>query len=848
MSVDVTISLMQTVPRLINQFKPKSYELSLKIQRKQRTFSGLVVISGKVKSKNNKIQLHSKNLEIESVTFDGKSADFKLERDDLLTIEHSNLTVGKHIFVIKFNGLINDSMHGIYPCYYEHKGIRKELLATQFESHHAREVFPCVDEPEAKATFKVTLDTDVEPVVLGNMPIKKQYTDKDRLITNFEDTPIMSSYLLAWVIGDLHKKTTTTNSGVEVNVWATPNNSSESLDFALDIAKKSIEFFDEYFQTPYPLPKCNHVALPDFASGAMENWGLITYREIALLADPKTTSIESKRYIATVIAHELSHQWFGNLVTMKWWDDLWLNESFASLIEYTAIDAIKPEWNVWMDFASFDTVIAFRRDSLAGVQPVKVDVNHPDEIGTLFDGAIVYAKGAHLLQMLQTLIGEDKFRQGLKEYFKTFAYKNTEANDLWKVFSQVSEINVGEFMDKWLTQPNFPVLNVSYSDNKLSISQNSINEEGKSNWPIFLSSNNKTLPSIFENKKADFDLDNKDFKKLRFNMDGRSHFITNYDDMIMGDIFKDLDNNKIPPIGRLQLINELVLLANNGITSSVNIIKALRHFKNETSDQVWDLISIAISELKKFTEQNEKADKQLRKLVGDLVETQYQRLGWNKSNNETEEDTRLRSTILSLALYAKNKDATDKVCHLYKKKQLADLDPDIRNVILSGAVKYAADRNIIDDLLKKYQATDSGELKQSLVYGLTSVQNKEDADKILGLLKDKQFVRTQDLFRWLAYLIRNKHSRTTTWDWIRQNWQWIEDTFSGDKSYDEYPKFIASSLNTKEQLEQYHNFFTPLSKDPALKRAVAIGINEIAKKVRLIEKDGQKVISELLNL
>jgi len=186
----------------------------------------------------------------------------------------------------------------------------------------------------------------------------------------------------------------------------------------LDIAKRSIEFFDDYFQTPYPLPKCDHVALPDFAAGAMENWGLITYREVALLADPVKTSLSNKQYIATVIAHELSHQWFGNLVTMKWWDDLWLNESFASLIEYMAIDVIEPSWDVWMDFASLDVVAAFKRDSLKGVQPVRVDVSHPDEIGTLFDGAIVYAKGAHLLQMLRSFVGEESFRQGLIKYFK----------------------------------------------------------------------------------------------------------------------------------------------------------------------------------------------------------------------------------------------------------------------------------------------------------------------------------------------------------------------------------------------------------------------------------------------
>src|SRR5690606_28324955 len=255
--------------------------------------------------------------------------------------------------------------------------------------------------------------------------------------------------LLAWVTGEMQYKTAQTNSGVEVNIWATPAQRPEALSFALEHSVKSIEFFDAYFGIPYPLAKCDQVALPDFSSGAMENWGLVTYRETALLADPATTTVASKHYIATVISHELSHQWFGNLVTMKWWNNLWLNESFATLMEYIAVDAIHPEWNVWLDFSSNESIMALRRDAIDGVQAVQVDVDHPDEISSLFDGAIVYDKGARVMRMLQEYIGHDAFRAGLASYFEEFAYSNTEADDLWRHLSEASGQNIAHLMNSW---------------------------------------------------------------------------------------------------------------------------------------------------------------------------------------------------------------------------------------------------------------------------------------------------------------------------------------------------------------------------------------------------------------
>lgn len=841
---------MQKVKRLVKRFIPNNYNLSIKLNRIARSFEGTVSITGLAISKENEIIFHCKDLTIISVKVDNKKTDYSCAKNDELIIKHQTVDNKKNKIDIKFCGKITDSMHGLYPCYYKHNSIKKELLATQFESHHAREVFPCIDEPEAKATFNLTLITEKNVIVLGNMPIKKQIEDDCYLKTKFQKTPKMSSYLLAWVVGELHKKTAHTKNGIEVNVWATPAQPASNLDFALDIATRTTDFYDEYFDTPYPLIKCDHVALPDFSSGAMENWGLITYREVLLLADPKTTSISNKQFIAMVISHELSHQWFGNLVTMKWWNDLWLNESFASLIEYTAIDSIEPSWNVWLDFASNEASYALRRDSLEGIQSVKTDVNHPDEINTLFDSAIVYHKGARLLQMLEHFIGEKVFQAGLKKYFKKFAYQNTSADDLWSVFNEITEKNVSALMNPWMIQPGFPVVDISQKKNKIILSQrkmsNDPNNKNDSIWPIPLNSNCPDMPELLETKSLEVTINHE--SPLKLNVGNRVHFITNYDDILLEKIIKQIESGEISPIDRLQLLNEQILLARAGIISNHKLIPLLLAFKNEDNESTWGIIGSAIYELQKFVENDKKAELKLKEITRSLVDKQFKRLGWEVKLDESSKDTKLRAIIIGLVLYSQDKDAIDYSINQFNTKPIEDLDPEIRGLILSAVVKNSDDEIFIDDLLNIYITTDSAELQQDLCNGITSTKNNKIACKLLDNLKDTSVIRIQDTSRWFVYLIRNKHTRVQTWQWLRDNWDFIEKTFGGDKSYDEYPRYAASALKTRYQLEEYVDFFSPLIKVPSLSRIITVGTNEIKNYVELIERDSITVIETLNNL
>lgn len=832
---------MHTVPRLINQFVPENYNLSLDIDRPGRTFRGTATIRGVMKPQTDAITLHSKDLTIDTALIDGKTADFTTGEFDSLTISQDGLAAGTHIIVIGFSGHISDGMHGMYPCYYRYDGEPKELIATQFESHHAREAFPCIDEPEAKATFDLTLTTETGVTVLGNLHPVNSQEDNGKLVTTFATTPRMSTYLLAWVYGDLHRKTAHTKNDVEVNVWATVAQSPESLDFALDHAVKSIEYFDEYFGVAYPLPKSDHIALPDFTSGAMENWGLVTYREVALLADPKTTTVASKQYIATVISHELSHQWFGNLVTMKWWNDLWLNESFATLMEYLAVDAIHPEWNAWLDFASNESILALRRDAIDGVQPVRVDVNHPDEIASLFDGAIVYAKGARLMRMCQAFIGDEAFQKGLQSYFSEFAYGNTEAADLWTHLSKSSGKDIASFMNTWISQSGYPVVEVS----KTGLRQDQFfigpHKDSTQLWPIPLEAeSSEDVPALLETRKLDMPIADTE----RLNVGDTAHFLTHYPP---DHLLRIIRNDHLSELDRLQLLHEQTLLIRGGRSASVELIDLLDSYRDETSEPVWSIIALAIGELRKFVEDDGEAEHKLRGFVGQLARSQYERLGWDVQLAESENDTKLRSTILSLMVYSQDQSVLKQVDHLYYGG-LDSIDPEVRPLVISSIVYRSEGGTLVHDLLEEYVSTSSSDLQQDICAGLTSVRLDTDCAYLLERFTDNATIRPQDISRWFVYMVRNRYARQATWQWMKDNWEWIETTFGGDKSYSDFPKYAASGLVTHAQRDDFDSFFEPLRKQTALTRTIDLGLLEIDGRIELLERDGDAVRTRLHNL
>ncbi len=850
--------MSKKVTRLYEQFQPENYELRLHPDRDALTFSGTVTVRGKkVGRPAQRITFHQKGLKITS----GKIVKHDKKGDQPLAIKRINnqnsldevrlhtenmIYPGEYTVELEFSGKITGGMNGIYPCPFKHEGKEKMLLATQFESHYARKAFPCIDEPEAKATFDLTLTTPKGETVLSNTPVKKQTKIDGAQATTFHTTPRMSTYLLAFVTGEMHKKSAKTKSGVEVNVWATVAQPKDSLDFALDVAKGCIEFFEDYFNVPYPLPKADYVGLPDFAVGAMENWGLMTYRERLLVAYPGETSQSTKEMISLVVGHETAHMWFGDLTTMRWWDDLWLNESFANMMEYEAVNAIFPEWEVWDSFINHEGLSALRRDATPGVQAVKQEVNHPDEISTLFDHSIVYAKGGRLLYMLKNYIGEDAFRKGLTGYFQKHSYKNTSGSDLWNSLSESSGSDVGAFMNPWLTRSGFPVLKVKQQGKKLSVQQEHfLDNPGKSDpnrlWPVPLFASDKKVPKLMGKKAISASLTTD--KYVRVNQGALGHYIVDYDspkhrEAIIGLIGQgQLDSSE-----RLVLLNDASMLSRAGYQRYGDVLRMLEAYSSETSEPVWSMISLIVGEVKRFIDLDQGLEAKIKKMVRKLVASEYQRLGWKEKANEPAADTKLRAIIIGLGFYAEEPEIITKGKKLFEdyRKDPAAIATELRGIVLGIAAKHEVP-GAFDYLLSLHDSTDNSDLKADISAALTLTHSDEEAKTLLSRLTNKQLVKAQDADRWLVYLLRNRHTRQIAWKWMEVNWGWIENTYKDEATYDHWPRYASSVCNTRDWADKYKKFFKPKRNQLGLERNIEIGIEEINNRINWLNRDLESV-------
>jgi aminopeptidase N len=847
--------MAKTVTRLYQSFQPASYDLALNIERKGMQFDGSVTITGrKVGRPSKRLTFHQKYLTVTSakVIFTDKkgSREITITRinhhksfDEVRLHSDEMLYPGEYTVTLQYKGNITPGMTGIYPCFFTNDGRDDALIATQFESHHAREAFPGIDEPEAKATFDLQLTTETGVEVLGNTPVKTQETKEDKLITRFETSPRMSTYLLAFVIGHLHSRTTRTKRGTDVSTWATVAQPAESLDFALDAARRSIEFFEDYFDVPYPLAKADHVALPDFSSGAMENWGLITYRERVLLAYPGETSQSTREQIAMVVAHETSHQWFGNLVTMKWWDDLWLNESFANMMEYQAVDAMYPDWNIWDTFVAAEGLSALRRDATPGVQAVKTEVHHPEEISTLFDPSIVYAKGGRLLYMLKSHIGEEAFRKGLTAYFTAHAYKNTEGTDLWKALTVSSGIDVAAFMNPWLERSGFPVVSVTQKGADLEIAQQHFSDNPEAvdpgrKWPIPLFAvPGEGLPERLDVVALALKRNDEDF--VRVNSGAQGHYIVNYTEPGHREaLVAMVKNGGLSNAERLMLLNDSSMLARAGHQSYADTLQLLEAYNDESSDPVWDIISLIIGESRRFIDQDETLEDRIKAFIRTLIVKQYERLGWDEKPDDSPADQKLRATIIGLGSYAEDPAITTRALQAFKeyRKDPSSLSSEIRAIVFGVPVKQG-DKEAFEYLIQLHDSTNNSDLKSDISAALTTTRSADDARKLLSRLQDSNLVKPQDADRWLVYLMRNRYVRDVAWDWMVSEWPWIEKTYSNDKSYDYMPRYAASAVNTPEWAAKYKEFFEPKQNQIVLKRNILIGLEEISNRLRWLERD-----------
>jgi len=834
------------VTRLFEQFRPENYDLTLEPDPEAMKFSGTVTIRGKkVGRPSQRITFHQKGLKITSatVTKHEKKGDRELgltrinnqDSFDEVRLHAAEMVYpGDYTVVMEFEGDITRPMNGIYPCFFTHGGVEKKLIATQFESHHAREAFPCIDEPEAKATFDLTLATPAGETAISNTPVKTQSAKGKKQVTSFETTPKMSTYLLAFVFGEMHGVTGQTKDGTLVRSWATVAQPTSHLAYANDEAIKFLEFFTDYFQTPFPLPKLDQVALPDFESLAMENWGLVTFREVGLLADPKNRSISGEQLITLVIAHELSHQWFGNLVTMRWWDDLWLNESFASIMENIGPDRLHPDWQQWEDFATGRVLSCSHRDIYKDVQPVSVEVKHPDEISTLFDPAIVYAKGARLINMLHDYVGEPAFRAGLKQYFEKHAYGNTTRSDLWQALSWASKRDIGNLMTPWITQSGTPLVRVKRVGNNLELSQQRFlldGEDKESVWPIPLLANVPLEPAIFEGKTLSIPYKNADMPI--FNIHGNGHFIVSYEDKaVQKKLRQHVIDRSVDAISRINLLNDMLLLSRAGEYKLTDMLELIRQCGQEPRDAVWSMFSRIVGQAQSLTDGDETIEKQLRAYRQALSAYWYQKLGWSDGAKDDPNTKHLRSTALSLSIGGENKDALAQALKMFAAAGSVEKLPAEQRAMIAGVAVRFGKPGYIDQLMKEYSSSHSPDVQESIAAALCSTRDPAVAKRLIkwGMSKNGA-IRQQDISHWFAYLMRNYRTRELAWEWLTTSWNDLLEVFGGSKSMEYFIWYSSGPLSTSSWQKRFREFFEPKLNEPASKRNIQIALGEIAARV-----------------
>jgi|AntRauTorcE11897_2_1112592.scaffolds.fasta_scaffold00030_74 puromycin-sensitive aminopeptidase len=826
------------VKHLLAYFQPKHYDLRLNLNKTDMAFGGEVSVTGKkVGRPTKRITLHQSGLQVHKATI-VKSDKSSTQTIPVTRIVNQNsfdevrlhtdeqMYPGNYTIELEFSGKITQQMNGVYPCNFTHEGKKKQLLATQFESHHAREVFPCVDEPAAKATFGLTLGTDTGEIVLSNTPVQTQTTEGNNLITQFEKTPIMSTYLLAFVVGEMDYKETKTNAGVVIRGYTTPDNVAY-VEFALDVAKQCIEFYDEYFAISYPLEKCDLIALPDFSSGAMENWGCITFREQTLLVDPAHTALSTKQYVAMVVAHELAHQWFGNLVTMRWWTDLWLNEGFASWVEFLAIDKLFPSWDMWTQFTSSEQQQAMRLDTLEHTHPVEVPVNSPDEIRTIFD-AISYSKGASVIHMLHEYLGPDDFRTGLQYYLKTHAYSNTDTVDLWQALEDSSHKPVRAFMHDWTSQSGYPVVratvdlpNVSLRQHRFMTNQTK-GEISKTLWPIPLLIPELSDADTLKYKSAELTYTTDEVFKLNRGQSGFYRTVYNNSHLhVLGDYIK---KGRLKPLDRIGILADAFEAARYGYIDTTETITLLESFFEEDNYAVWEIITSWIGSLR-LVMNDETLREAIKPFVRALIASQLKRLGWEQKDSDSHFDRLLRPIIIGMAASADESWVVEKCQELFasiedvndlradlgsvpssKKIKRGFIHPDLRGAVF-GTVAKRGDKKTFDKLVRLHNKAHLSDEKITLAAAITSFRQPELVSESLDMIRSSQ-VRLQDVSYWIIYSFMNRHAKQQTWQWLQSNWSWLEDNFSNDLSFYRMPIYVARAFSDESFRPEFETFFT----------------------------------------
>lgn len=824
---------MSTFTRLPKNVSPSHYNLTFEVDLVNFTFSGSQLVNVEVKESTDTFVLNAYCLEIPEAAFETSNGSKIASKDIQIDSEQQTVTItfteelkpGKGVLHASFKGILNDNLKGFYRSKYPARNgspTDRFIAATQFEAIYARKAFPCWDEPAIKATFEVTLVISKGLQAISNMPIISESSrDDGKSVVVFDVTPIMSTYLLAMIVGQFDYVEATSQHGILVRVYTPPGKREEGR-YALDVGIKSLDFLTDYFRMAYPLPKLDFVPIPDFASGAMENWGLITGRETCFLYDADNTSPGSKQFMTTVNAHEVAHQWFGNLVTMDWWTDLWLNEGFATFMQYFSIEKLMPELEVWNQFVTERLLLALSLDSLRSSHPVEVPIKNPSEIDEIFD-AISYSKGASVIAMLHRYIGDDIFKKGMSLYLQRFKYKNTVTQDLWTSLEEASMKPIGKMMSTWTQQKGFPLITVTESQQgdkrTLHLEQEIFLAAGEPTaeekdclWMVPISVTCASSPdqvaaeTLLEGRTGSLDLDLKPGEWVKLNPCFSGLYRVKYPNSMIDALLPAVRSKTLPPLDRLNILSDIFALASSGRVSTVQALKVIDSFKDEDEYIVWSTLSSCLgtlSSLIAYTDAEEAFCEWGLKFLSSIKS----KCGWERKANESHKDTLLRSLVLSLRSHFKDASVIEESRRLFDghcNKSLT-IPVEIRSCVFDTVAK-SADEKTFNAMLCLYRETENAVAKNTLISALGSVRDVKLIEKTLDLCFSDD-VRSQDTLYPLGSLACHKQGRQAVWQFFQKNLSVFLERYEKTTYLSNLVKNILSSHASEEVAQEIESFF-----------------------------------------
>jgi len=786
---------------------PINYELMFEPLFHNFKFNGEEIITLNLSKPTNSIKIDAAELSIKEshIIQEGKiiSSESSLnEKDEKLTIKLAKKIKGNAKLSIKFTGTLNDRLLGFYKSQYkDKKGKTKYLATTQFEAADARRAFPCWDEPAVKATFDVSLLVDKHLDAISNMPVISKKKTGTKILHKFGRTPIMSTYLLYLGVGEfeyLHGKL----RNIKIRIVTTKGNKNKG-KLSLDFTKKFLGEYEKYFGIRYPLPKLDMIAIPDFAAGAMENWGAITFREAILLYDAKTSSTRTKQYIAEVISHELAHQWFGNLVTMKWWNDLWLNESFATFMATKIVNKFYPEWDLWDQFLGDAMLEAMSLDALKNSHPINVDVKHPAQIREIFD-AISYDKGGNVLRMLENYVGIENFRKGLKYYLTQHRYSNAEGHDLWKSIGKVAHKPVDAMMKTWIDQVGYPVVDVKRNNSKVSLTQRRFLSDGsissKNRWaiPIHIEEGNHESSILMKSQKSVVSLKNTDSNFI-VNSGRYGFYRVQYDDNSLAQLELLIDEKILNHVDRWSLQNDLFSQCVSGTKQIQEYLDFTTSYHDEDNYITLHNLAQNLYYLYKLT-RKEKFSDEIRTYTVQFLGTIFDRLGWDSQKNEKHTDALLRSFVITALGKLGDKEILNEAKKRFNKflKNKNSLAADLQEPVFV-LVAWQGNEKTYSKLLSLYKKSALQEEKIRFLMAMCNFKQKKLLLKTLALSLTAE-VRSQNIRVPIMGVSANIYGSDILWPWLKNNWKKLVSRFGvGNPLANRIVASIGSVIDDKQE-------------------------------------------------